>query len=111
MSVAVSGAALPRLRTFRLYWLCLNAAYVMEFFLQTLVKRKHLQQRRMLAMNAALMALSSLAAARVVMAHVRPVPALVSLAANFGRRGHELSNTAVLLVACWAGAAAGWPGF
>ena len=33
------GAALVGTAHFRLYWLCLNVAYVCEFFMQTLVKR------------------------------------------------------------------------
>ena len=34
IGVALSGDALARQPAFRLYWLCINAAYVMEFFLQ-----------------------------------------------------------------------------
>ena len=38
-------------RFFRLYWLALNTAYVMEFFLQTLVRRRYMSQTLMLLMN------------------------------------------------------------
>jgi len=48
---------------FRIYWLLLNTAYVMEFFLQTLVKKGFLLQRSMLAMQQVLMLASTLAAA------------------------------------------------
>ena len=88
--------AMPRraLRSGALRCVCLRHA----FTLQTLVKRKHLAQRRMLAMNALLMALCSAAAARVVARSVPPAVAAASLALNFHRRGHELSNTALLLL-------------
>ena len=51
---------------FRLYWLGLNAAYVMEFFLQTLVKRNYITQGRMLRMNQFLMLVSTTAALAVL---------------------------------------------
>lgn len=38
ISVAISGEAIAATPPFRLYWLSLNAAYVLEFFLQTLVR-------------------------------------------------------------------------
>ena len=38
-------------RFFRLYWMALNTAYVMEFFLQTLVRRRYMSQTLMLLMN------------------------------------------------------------
>lgn len=85
-------------RTFRLYWLCLNASYVMEFFLQTLVKRGYLRQSRMLGLNALLMGASSIAAVPVVLA-VHPLVAASSLALNFARRGRDVSNVALLLLA------------
>ena len=100
-SVAMAAAPpmLPLRRGFRLYWVCLNAAYVLEFFLQTLVRRRALRQGRMLALNATLMAASTLAAAPVVALRVRPVAAALSCALNFARRGHELGNMAALLLA------------
>lgn len=42
LTVAVEGAWITESLHFRLYWICLNSAYVMEFFLQTLVKRHYL---------------------------------------------------------------------
>eukprot|EP00746_Dinoflagellata_sp_MGD_P132179 gnl/MRDRNA2_/MRDRNA2_65907_c0_seq2.p1 gnl/MRDRNA2_/MRDRNA2_65907_c0~~gnl/MRDRNA2_/MRDRNA2_65907_c0_seq2.p1 ORF type:complete len:248 (-),score=10.49 gnl/MRDRNA2_/MRDRNA2_65907_c0_seq2:67-810(-) len=50
----------------RVYWLCLNTAYTMEFFLQTLVRRRHLTQGARIFMNASLMLGSSVAALRVL---------------------------------------------
>ena len=87
--------SLPQQRHFRLYWACLNAAYVLEFFLQTLVRRKMLAQSHMLLMNATLMAASSLAALPVLRG-VRLELAALSLALNFAHRGHEVANTAVV---------------
>lgn len=42
LSVAISNTWITESYYFRLYWICLNTAYVMEFFLQTLVKRHYL---------------------------------------------------------------------
>ena len=42
LTVAVENTSVTESLYFRLYWICLNAAYVMEFFLQTLVKRRYM---------------------------------------------------------------------
>ena len=63
--------------------------------MQTLVKRRIMAQRTMLALNALLMAAST-AAALPVLRRVRLVAALASLLLNFARRGRELSNTALV---------------
>jgi hypothetical protein len=97
--------SLPQQRGFRLFWVCLNAAYVLEFFLQTLVKRRLLRQPHMLALNALLMAASTLAALPVLR-RVRPEAAAASCALNFARRGRELSNTALVAALAAAVAAA-----
>lgn len=97
-TVAVDGLRLGEDAAFRAYWLCLNASYVMEFFLQSLVKRGHLRQASMLAMQQALMIASTIAAFRVL-AGVRAGPALLSLVLNLTRRGAELSNFGVVLAA------------
>jgi hypothetical protein len=39
ISIAITGAEIACRAPFRLYWISLNAAYVFEFFLQTLVMR------------------------------------------------------------------------
>ena len=62
-SVLPSGVGMAEWPAFRMYWLLLNTAYVMEFFLQTLVKKGHLKQQNMLQMQKLLMLASSIAAA------------------------------------------------
>jgi hypothetical protein len=98
ISVALSGAALACEAHFRIYWLLLNTSYVMEFFLQTLVKKGHLSQRGLLGLQALLMAASSLAALSTL-AHVHLPVAGLSLALNFAHRHHDVFNTLCLLVA------------
>lgn len=95
-SVAVAGLAIAERPWFRLYWLSLNTAYVMEFFMQTLVRRRVLAQRRMLALNQFLMLVST-AAALPVLACVHVAPAALSLALNLVRRRCELSNMAAVV--------------
>ena len=63
---------------FRLYWLGLNAAYVMEFFLQTLVKRRYITQGRMLRMNQFLMLVSTTPRWRCCAASPCPGPSSAS---------------------------------
>ena len=91
----------PRIqgRRFRTYWLCLNAAYTHEFFLQTLVKRRLLEQRSMLRLNWLLMVGSSLAALEVLRHHVDWRIALASLVFNFANRKHDVANTLCIAVA------------
>ena len=97
-SVAVDGRALAATTHFRTYWLCLNIAYVMEFFMQTLVKRQYMSQRWMLALQQLLMTISTVYALQVLQA-VHVLPALLSLGLNLRRRGRELSNGALVLAA------------
>lgn len=98
ITVALTGENLTRLRVFRLYWLLLNTSYVMEFFLQTLVKKRYLPQDQMLTLQKVLMAASSLPAV-AVLHHVSILVAFISLALNFLHRKHDLSNTLVLAAA------------
>ena len=90
---------------FRLYWCCLNVSYVMEFFLQTLVKKRVMAQHTMLALQQPLMAVSTLAAAVVIIRHVHPVPCVLSLVLNLLHRKHDVVNT---MVATAGGAAFVW---
>ena len=101
ISVALSGEAVAGSRHFRLYWVCLNTAYTMEFFLQTLVRRRHLSQWAMLALNQLLMAVSTVAALQVLQ-HVTPWVAVVSLLLNFSNRHHDCANSVALLAAAGA---------
>ena len=89
---------------FRLYWLGLNAAYVMEFFLQTLVKRNYITQGRMLRMNQFLMLVST-TAALAVLRHCSVLGSIVSLAVNFTRLSGECGGVAL---AAAAAARGGW---
>ena len=97
-AASTSLAATPE---WRLYWTCLNIAYVHEFFLQTLVKRGYMRQPMMLGLNQLLMAVSTYAALRVLPS-VHPALAALSLALNLARRGREVSNGAVVLGAAAA---------
>jgi hypothetical protein len=96
LSVAVHGYELANRPDFRLYWLLLNLSYVMEFFLQTLVKKKYMTQRTMLALQVVLMTAASIAAL-YVLRYVNITLAVVSLVLNFTNRGHDLFNTMAAL--------------
>jgi hypothetical protein len=83
-------------KTWRIFWLSLNTAYAMEFFLQSLVRRKVLRQDSMLWLNRLLMVVSSLAATQAIMTTVRWELCLASLLLNFINRHHDVLNTMVL---------------
>ena len=91
--------AIPYGIHWRIFWLLLNTSYVMEFFLQTLVKRKILSQGYMLVLQKILMLAASLSAIKVLFgsdgepAVVRPEICLLSLTLNFIHRHHEVLNT------------------
>jgi hypothetical protein len=97
ISVAVTGHSPVLHSWFRFFWIALNSSYVLEFFMQTLVKRKRLQQNHMLLLNQFLMFVSTGAALPVLLC-VLPVPAVLSCLLNFVRRGHDFSNTLVVCV-------------
>ena len=82
---------------FRLYWLCLNLSYVMEFFLQTLVKRHYMSQKTMMVLQRLLMSAATLTALSVV-PFVHPVCAVLSFLFRFIRRKQEMSNFACVLI-------------
>lgn len=85
--------------SFQLYWLALNTAYVMEFFLQTLVKRRFMRQSTMLALNQLLMAVSTLVAVQVLLAVDLRVAA-ASLALNMVHRSRpwgEMLNFGMMM--------------
>jgi hypothetical protein len=88
--------------TFQLYWLSLNAAYVMEFFLQTLVKRRFMAQATMLALNQLLMLVSTLVAVQVL-THVSLPISAASLGLNMVHRSRpygEMVNFAIIVALC-----------
>ena len=74
---------------------------VMEFFLQTLVKKGYLTQHWMLRMQQLLMAVSSIAAGIVLVRHVRPEAAVASLALSMVRRKRDTSNTMLVSALSW----------
>ncbi|CAM9169263.1 unnamed protein product [Ectocarpus fasciculatus] len=97
VTVAVYGYQLVQEKPFRLFWLFLNVSYVMDFFLQTLVKKKYLPQQSMLVLQQILMLASSIAAVSVLK-RVNMIVALASLVLNFVNRKHDVLNTMVLAV-------------
>jgi hypothetical protein len=83
---------IPNSFGWRTFWMLLNTSYVMEFFLQSLVKRKLLHQSTMLLLNQSLMIAATLGATSVL----KYVPLWlvgVSIALNFCHRHHEVTNT------------------
>ena len=86
------GESLSSAHFFGVYWIGLNTAYVLEFFLQSLVKRGYLSQTAMLAWNMILMGITTLAALQVLWKHVHWPSAVFSLAMNFCNRGREMTN-------------------
>ncbi|RYH19685.1 hypothetical protein EON65_25715 [archaeon] len=101
ITLALTGQAALRERFFHIFWLLLNLSYVMEFFLQTLVKRKHMSQTQLLTLQHILMLAASLSAA-AVLRFVSPLLSLCSLMMMFLNRKQDLFNT--MLVACLAAA-------
>lgn len=99
VSLAVRPVNLPETLEWRMYWTLLNAAYVLEFFLQTLVKRKYIKQGTMLLMNQALMVISTVAVLPILRSAVLPTAALVALTLNFFNRKREMVNVAIACVA------------
>lgn len=96
LSVAIYGYELANKPEFRLYWLLLNLSYVMEFFLQTLVKKGYLAQQSMLNLQMVLMTASTIAAL-YVLHYVSLGVAVVSVFMNFTNRGHDVVNTMLIL--------------
>ena len=79
---------------FRLYWIGLNLAYVSEFFLQTLVKRKKLKQWKMIMIQQCLlMPLTTILTLPIIYKYVNLNVAMLSLLFNFMHRGHDFTNT------------------
>jgi len=92
---ANGGRPIVRELFFRTYWIGLNTAYVMEFFMQSLVKRRYVTQRFMLGMNIFLMAVTTVAAIPVVSQVCIPL-AMASWALNILNRNQELINVAIV---------------
>ena len=82
-------------RLFRLYWLLLNTSYVMEFFLQTLVKKNYLLQSTMLYLQQLLM-FASTCVAIFVLQHVKITLAFLSFFMNMINRKYDFSNICII---------------
>jgi hypothetical protein len=95
-----TNTVLPTTTSWRVYWLALNTSYVMEFFLQTLVRRNFLVVNSMFRLQKWLMASSSVAAVWVLKEllmdsrrwWIPPIICLASLALNFANRHHDVFN-------------------
>jgi hypothetical protein len=98
ISAAMYGLALPDEQYFRLYWMSLNASYVMEFFLQTLVKKNYMGQNTLLWLQKILMAEATVVSLYVLQ-RVSFLVAGASLLLNFLNRKHDVLNTSLILVA------------
>lgn len=96
LSLCVRPTDLVYTLPWRIFWICLNASYVMEFFLQSLVKRRVMSQASMLSLNRLLVAVSSLAALPAVATIVRWDACIVSLILNLVHRHHDVINTLFL---------------
>ena len=92
---------LPLSSSWRIFWVCLNSSYVFEFYLQSLVKRRFISQRSMLALQRVLMTASSISALLAVKGVVRPEVCVMSVIMNLANRGHDVLN--VLSVSLAAG--------
>ena len=68
----------------------------MEFFLQTLVKKKHMSQSFMLLLQHILMAASSVAA-YAVLVHVNIYIGILSTVLNFINRKKDFLNTTIVI--------------
>jgi hypothetical protein len=86
---------------FLIYWIALNTSYVMEFFLQTLVKKKYMSQGGLLRMQWLLM-IASTSSAIYILSYVRWGVALASHVLNMTNRGHDFFNVTMLLMGALA---------
>ena len=88
---------IPYSKSWRVFWMLLNTSYVMEFFLQTLVKRHIIDQTTMLWLQRLLMTAASFGSVVVVAYYfVQPMhmwTVVLSIALNFVHRHHDVSNT------------------
>ena len=100
-TVAFNGYCFQDTCIFRLYWLLLNAAYVFEFFLQTLVKKDHMSQITMLILQTLLMLACSIVAI-AVLSKVSLTVSFISLLLNLmARKRGDFLNTLTLISLCF----------
>lgn len=85
----IQDSAIPYSPSWRVFWVLLNTSYVMEFFLQSMVKACVLSQSAMLWLQRFLMTISSLSALGVLR-HVHVWICCSSLILNFVHRHRDL---------------------
>jgi hypothetical protein len=95
ISVVLNANAIheiPYHLSWRIFWILLNTSYVMEFFLQTLVKRNVMGQVTMLWFQRFLVTTASMGAI-IIFKYVSIWIMGVSLLLNFIHRHHDVMNT------------------
>ena len=108
VTIALEGYRIGSEPHFRLYWLCLNLSYVMEFFLQTLVKKGYLLQNTMLLLQQVLMIVSTIAAVHVLLENVNGAVAGLSLGLNLVNRKKEVLNFMIVCAVGYALSSVAW---
>jgi hypothetical protein len=98
ISAALKPSKLPLMRHWRIFWLHLNTSYVMEFFLQSLVKRRILKQSQMISFQHLLMLSSTISALIPILVTVDLRLSVVSLLLNIFHRHHDLENTVFVAI-------------
>lgn len=98
ISVAVYGHEIACNWYFRLYWSLICTSYVMEFFLQTLVKKRYMLQSTMLMLQKLLMTASTIAAVHVLLLYVNVWVSMLSLVLNFVHRKHDMTNVSFIVL-------------
>ena len=93
-----SQLGIPLTTRWRIFWLALNTSYVMEFFLQTMVKRKVISQKNMLWLQRLLMTASTLSATMAVCSTLHMSVFCASLVLNLSNRHHDVLNTMLIAV-------------
>ena len=97
ISVAIYSYKLVKKKSFKIYWILLNTSYTMEFFLQTLVKKKYLAQETMIVLQKLLMTASSISAV-YILSHTDLFVAFLSTILNFLNRKNDVINTFLVIL-------------
>ena len=101
IGMCVAPTDLARTPAWRVLWLGVNTSYVMEFFLQSLVKRRLLSQSEMLLLQRFLMTSASLAGVVAISNVLKLHIVAASVFLNFYHRGHDVFNTLLLAAMCF----------
>lgn len=94
-----SSSRPPHSLSFRLHFMFVSTSFVMEFFMQSLVRASMLSQTSMLALHVLLMTGASLAAANALFFFAIPLMmwGTLSMCINFANRKHDPFNGALLI--------------